>query len=146
MGQYHILVNVDKAEYLDPFSIGLGSKQWEHQSEARWPLYGSLSDAMYILTMTSPNRGGGDMPSHHDVSGRWAGDRVMVVGDYTVDEDLPAHFMAGNLYGHALDHYAEIGELVREAFTGIYGLEWESETFPSGTIHWNRRVKEAVSA
>lgn len=142
MGQYHKLVNVDKKEYLDPHSIGLGVKQWEHQSEARWPLYGSLSDAMYILTMTSPARGGGDMPAS-EISGRWAGDRVMVVGDYTEDEDLPAHFMAGQLYHLADSTYTEIGAEVREAFTTIYGIEWVVEELGSYT-YYNRKAPEVV--
>lgn len=142
MGQYHKLVNVDKKEYLDPHSIGLGVKQWEHQSEARWMLYGSLSDAMYILTMTSPARGGGDMPAS-EISGRWAGDRVMVVGDYTEDEDLPAHFMAGQLYHLADSTYTEIGAEVREAFTTIYGIEWEIEEIGPYT-YYNRKAPEVV--
>ena len=144
MGQYHLLVNVDKREYLDTSSIALGSKQWEHTGDYRYPLVGSLADAMYILTMTSPGRGGGDLPTT-DISGRWAGDRVMIVGDYTEDEDLPANFMASQLYSLAHDAYTEIGDLVREAFTTIYGIEWETEEYPSGNVHWRRSVKEAVS-
>lgn len=140
MGQYHILVNVDKREWVDPWGIALGSKQWEHQSEARWPLYGSLSDAMYILTMTSPARGGGDMPPS-DISGRWAGDRVMIVGDYTEDEDLPAEFLGSQLYGTAHDSYLDITDKVRLAFTKIYGIEWESEEHSYGTS-WSRKTKE----
>lgn len=144
MGQYHKLINVDKKEYLDPHSIGLGVKQWEHQSDARWPIYGSLSDAMYILTMTSPARGGGDMPAS-EISGRWAGDRVMVVGDYTEDEDLPAHFMAGQIYGLCDSTYTEIGAEVREAFTNIYDMEWEIEKLGSFT-YYNRKVQDKATA
>jgi hypothetical protein len=132
MGQYHLLVNIDKREYLNPGEIGLGVKQWEHQSHPQWKMAGSVADAMYILTMTSPNRGGGDMPGT-DISGRWAGDRVMVVGDYTEDEDLPAHFLAGQIYGEAKNHYTEIGAEVREAFTTVYGLRWEK-----GSYGWER--------
>lgn len=132
MGQYHVLVNVDKREYVNPRSIGLGVKQWEHSSHPEFPTYGSLADAMYILTMTSPARGGGDMPGSK-VSGRWAGDRVMVVGDYTKDDDLSAEFLGSDLYNQAQETYTEIGEEVRRAFTTIYGLRftygqygWES--------------------
>jgi hypothetical protein len=142
MGQYHLLVNIDKREYLDPRSIALGVKQWEHQSHPQWTMAGSVADAMYILTMTSPARGGGDMPAT-DISGRWAGDRVMVVGDYTEDEDLPAHFLAGQIYGEAQENYTEIGEEVQRAFTVVYGIEWEVDS-EYGLLQ--RRVKEAVSA
>lgn len=128
MGQYHLLVNVDKKEYLDPHSIGMGVKQWEHLSHPQYTMAGSLADAMYVLTMTSPARGGGDIPAS-EISGRWAGDRVMVVGDYTEDEDLPAHFMAGQIYGQAQTYYTEIGEEVRNAFSTIYGVRWRNEKY-----------------
>jgi len=146
MGQYHLLVNVDKKEYLSPDEIGLGAKQWEHQSHPQWTMVGSVADAMYILTMTSPARGGGDMPAT-EISGRWAGDRVMVVGDYTEDDDLPAHFMAGQIYGQACETYTEIGSQVRDAFTQVYGITWEAEEYPSGSVYWRRQAsKEPVSA
>lgn len=143
MGQYHLLVNVDKREYLDPSSIGLGVKQWEHQAHAQWPMFGSLGDAMYLLTMTSPARGGGDMPLT-EVSGRWAGDRVMVVGDYTEDGDLPAEFMGAELYGTAYSTYEEIGQEVRDAFTTLYGVTWELTEYGSYDS-WERVFPEKVA-
>lgn len=143
MGQYHVLVNVDKREWVDPWGIGLGSKQLEHIGEAGWPLVGSLADAMYILTMTSPARGGGDMP-FTEVSGRWAGDRVMIVGDYTEDEDLPAEFLASQLYGTAHDSYQEISDKVRVAFGKVFGLQFEAEELTSST-YWKRVAMEPVS-
>jgi hypothetical protein len=144
MGQYHILVNVDKREYLNPGSIGLGVKQWEHQSHPSWPMVGSLADAMYVLTMTSPARGGGDMPLT-DVSGRWAGDRVMVVGDYTEDGDLPPEYLGSEVYETASSSYTEIGEEVRDAFTTLYGYTWEVEEF-GGYDSWTRHLPQKVSA
>ena len=53
MGQYHVLVNYDKKETVVPHALGLGLKQWEHLGFEG----GTLSDALYILTMTSPARG-----------------------------------------------------------------------------------------
>ena len=128
MGQYHLLVNVDKREYLDPRSISLGAKQWEHSTHPQFPMVGSIADAMYLLTMTAPARGGGDMPAT-EASGRWAGDRVMVVGDYTDDSDLPAHYMGSELYNHARSGYTEIGDEVREAFATVYGIRWEETSY-----------------
>jgi hypothetical protein len=84
MGQYHKLVNLDKQEVVDPHGLGFGSKQHEHTG----PFDGSLSDAIYLLVMSSPNRGGGDWASTGGVSGRWCGDRVVVVGDYTEEGDI----------------------------------------------------------
>ena len=68
MGQYHVLVNLDKKEVVTPHGLGLGLKQWEHLGEFN----GTLADAMYILMMTSPSRGGGDFPSTN-ISSRQAG-------------------------------------------------------------------------
>ena len=75
MGQYHILVNVDKKEKVEPHGLGLGLKQYEHTGNFE----GTLADAMYILMMTSPARGGGDFPAT-EISGRWKGDRVLILG------------------------------------------------------------------
>lgn len=139
MGQYHVLVNVDKREYVNPRSIGLGVKQWEQVSHPEFPTYGSIADVMYILTMTSPARGGGDMPGS-EISGRWVGDRVMIVGDYTEDSDLPAEFLGSLLHRQAYDSYTEIGEEVRQAFTEIYGVSWDDSEYG-----WNRVERQAVS-
>lgn len=138
MGQYHMLVNVDKHEMVEPRALGLGAKQWEHQSHPQYTTAGSLADAMYILTMTSPARGGGDMPST-DISGRWAGDRVMVVGDYTKDEDLGPEFLGGLLYTTAYRTYKDIGELVRDAFTVVYGIRWNDSQYG-----WERLALDQV--
>ena len=142
MGQYHSLVNFDKKEYLAPRSLGLGAKQWEHQSDSEFPICGSLSDALYILAMTSPYRGGGDMPLTQ-ISGRWAGDRVMVLGDYTEDSDLPAEMAGGSLDALVFDTYTEIGAQVREAFEIVYDFVWHSrEEF--GFTYWERKEKVSV--
>ena len=52
MGQYHQLVNFDRQEIVHPHKMGLGFKQLEHTS-----CVASLSDALYILTVTSPANG-----------------------------------------------------------------------------------------
>jgi hypothetical protein len=105
MGQYHILVNLDKKQFVSPMGIGLGSKQWEH-------LYGepSLSDALYILTMVPESRGGGDLlngcsdNSKLFFVGSWIGNRVAVVGDYTVNKDLPTYPEFGNIYNECQEN------------------------------------------
>ena len=144
MGQYHALVNFDKKEYLNPSSIALMAKQWEHQSDPQYAFAGSLSDALYILVMTSPNRGNGDMPLT-PVSGRWAGDRVMVLGDYTEDSDLPEEMNGGSLNEIVYDTYKEIGAEMREAFSIVYGFKWHTEELGSFTF-WQRTFSEDVEA
>jgi hypothetical protein len=92
MGQYHILANLDNFEFVKPSDMGAGSKQYEHTF-----YNGDLAHAMYLLTMTSPERGGGDWPITL-MSGRWAGCRVVILGDYTEDGDLPDFPNASTLY------------------------------------------------
>jgi hypothetical protein len=106
MGQYHVLVNYDKKEVVTPHELGLGLKQWEHIGFEG----GTLADALYILTMTSPARGGGDLPETV-ISGRWAGDRCFVYGDYTEESDLPEGMYA-ELAGKIDSEFTEIGQLV----------------------------------
>ena len=95
MGQYHILVNLDKQELVDPHGLGLGAKQYEHTG-----CDGSLSDAMYLLCMTSPASGGGDWPMIEGLSGRWVGDRVVIMGDYTQDDAIKGFPNAKDLYSN----------------------------------------------
>jgi hypothetical protein len=121
MGQYHVLVNLDKEEVVSPHGLGLGLKQYEHLGEFN----GTLADAMYILTMTSPNRGNGDLPDT-GISGRWAGDRVVVVGDYTSDADLPNYPNASLLF-NATDKWVDITDLVATAFESVFRIKITGE-------------------
>jgi hypothetical protein len=121
MGQYHILVNVDKKETVVPHGLGLGLKQYEHTGEYN----GTLADAMYLLMMTSPARGGGDFPSTN-ISSRWAGDRVLVLGDYTEDSDVPSIPNVGSLYNES-ESYTDITDLVAEAFGQVFRLKFSGE-------------------
>ena len=112
MGQYHVLVNYDKKEVVEPYGLGLGAKQVEQLGAFK----GTIADAMYLLVMTSPNAGGGDLPMT-SVSGRWAGDRVMIVGDYTQDSDVPS-IPASKLYN---GDYTDIADQVAEALQVAFG-------------------------
>jgi hypothetical protein len=127
MGQYDVLVNVDKKEMVVPHGLGLGLKQYEHIGEFN----GTLADAMYILMMTSPARGGGDFPSTN-ISRRWAGDRVLVLGDYTEDSDVPSIPNVGSLYAES-ESYTDITDLVAEAFEQVFRLKFSGEG-------WKKRV------
>lgn len=126
MGQYHHLVNVDKKEVVNPHGLGLGLKQWEHLGEFE----GTLADAMYILMMTSPARGGGDLPET-EISGRWTGDRVLVLGDYTEDSDVPSIPNVGSLYSES-DSYTDITDMVAKAFEVVFRIRISGEG-------WKRR-------
>ena len=114
MGQYHKLVNLDKREQVNPGNLGLGYKQYEQTGTA-----GDFGDALYLLLMTSPNRGGGDWEHFPNLSGRWVGDRVIVLGDYTEDEDLPSYKNASLLFSGSYD-WIDISEEVAEALAKVY--------------------------
>jgi hypothetical protein len=121
MGQYHKLVNIDKQEVVYPDGIGLFSKQYEHTG-----IEGSLADAIYLLVMSSPNSGGGDWPGTV-VSGRWCGDRVVVLGDYTQADSIQGYEGdASKLYGESQD-WLDISGLVREAFAKVFPITYKLE-------------------
>lgn len=118
MGQYHLTVNLDKREFLDPHKLGDGLKLSEQASSA----CGTAAALMVLLACSGYNRGGGDVCPVQRVQiepgvwalrpvddpelearmrayvGRWAGDRIAVVGDYAEDTDLPAEFEASKIY------------------------------------------------
>ncbi len=122
MGQYWLPVNLDKHEYVMPHKLGTGLKLWEQLANS--PGTGA---ALIVLTAAMPEqRGGGDfdldrnwhgpertmdkypadpapMPEdYHAVAartiGRWAGDRIAIVGDYAEDGDLAPEHVASTIY------------------------------------------------
>lgn len=110
MGQYHKTVNLDKREYLNPHALGDGLKLCE-QSGSR----AGVSAALMLLLACSNGRGGGDidlpeeMAGYREVIGRWAGDRIAVVGDYAKDTDFPYEGKVSLLYiqTYSLEQLAE---------------------------------------
>jgi len=77
MGQYFLLVNLDKREYIDPHKIGGLLKLWEWCAN-------DFCRILPFLLRKSDSTGGGDLrgPEGYDYAGRWAGDRVVLIGDY----------------------------------------------------------------
>jgi hypothetical protein len=102
MGQYWIPVNLDKREFVSPHKLGCGLKLAEQVGAE--PGTGS---ALVILTAAMPQRrGGGDLDLNETdpkvarrTIGRWAGDRIAIVGDYAEDSDLAAEHRASRIYG-----------------------------------------------
>ena len=112
MGQYWFPVNLDKKEYINPHKLGSGLKLWEQLAASP-----GVGAALVILCAAMPEaRGGGDldldenwhgpertfpeynvspgpMPEEYQAIakrtiGRWAGNRIALVGDYAKDTDL----------------------------------------------------------
>ena len=91
MGQYHYVANLDKKELLHPHQFGDGLKMMEFGRSGDGTLLG-----LTVLLACSHNRGGGDLhvdpennPTAAAICGRWAGDRIAIVGDYANPNDFP---------------------------------------------------------
>lgn len=137
MGQYWVVINLDKKEYINPHALGAGLKLWEQL--ANHPGTGA---ALIILCAAMPcTRGGGDFdldenwhgpernfPEHnmspgpmptdyqeiaHQTIGRWAGDRIALIGDYSEPDDLPG-IDASKIYSQCDQdgEYKDISHLV----------------------------------
>lgn len=141
MGQYHRLVNLDKQEWVDPHGLGLGSKQYEHTGA----FDGSLADAIYLLVMSSPARGGGDWPET-DASGRWAGDRVVVLGDYTQDNEVKGIENVREFYKKMDSDFIDITNEVRNGFKKVFNLQYKSKpaTWDPTYIVWEVKDSEVI--
>lgn len=137
MGQYWYPVNLDKKEYIVPHKLGTGLKLWEQL--ANHP--GTGGALVILLAAQRETRGGGDfdleenwhgpertfpkyntqpgpMPEDYQAIasqtiGRWAGDRIALVGDYAEDSDLPEEFKASEIYHQCHEGgYTDITDLV----------------------------------
>ena len=75
MGQYFVIVNLDKKEYLDPSSLGCGLKLLEIAAN-------DCLNVLAFLLRQSSEWGGGDIRKPYRNAGRWAGDRIAIIGDY----------------------------------------------------------------
>ena len=77
MGQYYKIVNIKKKQYITPHTFGDGAKLMEFSMSASGVLAG-----LAILLADGNGRGGGDLHSENDIVGSWAGDNIVVAGDY----------------------------------------------------------------
>lgn len=114
MGQYHLTVNLDKHEFLHPHKLGDGLKLWEQLNSQGG---GDLWD--------------GDKPEDTKWVGRWAGDRIAVVGDYAKQDDLSpidhADLIKDLCYDpqKAIEHYRKLAREAREHGGELYGRNAE---------------------
>lgn len=83
MGQYHRPINPAKCEFLHAPNLNTGQKMVEMLfSQAR------VNAALAALVSVQPGNAPADLANAWGV-GRWAGDRLFMVGDYTEETDLP---------------------------------------------------------
>ena len=126
MGQYHHVVNLDKKEYLDNYMFGSGAKLLEQHG------YASVSSALHLLLSASSGRGGGDYRARNSDGfvGRWAGDRIAIIGDYAESDDVPG-VDARAIYESLEESYtnisADLAELMEQEFEVLYtGSGWKN--------------------
>lgn len=115
MGQYYLLVNKTKKQYLDPHAFNDGLKAWEIVAN------GTMLKALGYLLVKSDGGGIGDLMENQLV-GYWAGDEILLVGDYD----------SSKLYGEASENYTDISLTVLEAMQKEQGIFDEGQFTNNG--------------
>ena len=145
MGQYYKVVNTTKGEFLEPHSFGSGSKLMEFSSDGM-----SIMQGLAILLADGNNRGGGDLRSEKDIVGSWAGDNIVITGDYA-DEGrfIPVKGVKVNLYTYASENFLDVSfEVIRALCDdGWWREEYFNEWKNRGFQDWNEErqlFKESI--
>ena len=106
MGQYFKAVNLDKKEYVCLGKIGGVAKLWE------WCVNTQAGIFPFLLRKSSEG-GGGDVNKDYETAGRWAGERVVLIGDY--DES--------RLWDNLKNEYEDISQQLVEDYNDFIGTE-----------------------
>lgn len=107
MGQYHKVYNIDRKEMLHAHRLNLGLKLMEQVG-----FEASTADALFFLLANSNGRGGGDAKPH-EMIGAWAGDRIVVQGDYAEPGDQ------GFIDEASLESFSDISAKVLEMLQAV---------------------------
>ena len=121
MGQYFKIVNLDKGELLHPHDFDDGLKLTEFGYSGNGTMAG-----LAALLADSNGKGLGDIKSDSPLIGSWAGDRIVITGDYE-DEGLWLHDL-DDLDGGKLTLVSlETGKTVLKKTVNLY--EYAGEVF-----------------
>lgn len=135
MGQYHIVVNLDRQEFLHPHRMGDGLKLLEFGCS---PIGTMTGLAILLAASNGEGRGGGDLSlvDYHYVEGnhsttarpgaeqakfivgRWAGQRIAIVGDYHEPNDVPGYTLHSEFWNAVTDErdgWVDISRFVLDA-------------------------------
>ena len=113
MGQYFKAVNKNKKEFVCPYCLGGIAKLWEWAANP----WGAI---FVLLLRKSDGGGGGDFhgatfeDNSTAVVGRWAGDKVYLVGDYdssNLYEKAEAYRNISREVGETWNKFVELPEL-----------------------------------
>ena len=130
MGQYFKVVNVKKREYINPHMFNDGMKLMEFGMSA-----GGTLTALAVLLADGNGRGGGDLNSSNEIVGSWAGDPIVIAGDYADDgKFLPADKQDRTLYSVVDVEGKDISHLVLDA---LMEDPWFREDFIKNWGHAN---------
>lgn len=148
MGQYHLVVNLDRQEFVDPHKLGVGLKAWEQIAN-----HPSTPQALFVLLLCSNGRGGGDLadgtePCREKVIGRWAGDRIAVIGDYAEDGDLAGDTPdpASAIYELCQSGvYRDLSALVRPVLAAELGVVYVAEPWTLEMLDGTKTCHESWS-
>lgn len=132
MGEYFVICNFDRKEALDPGAFGHGYKpgNFLHGALNRGVLHGLL----HLLSLSGSIRGVQERASD-PLFGRWAGQRIAIVGDYYQGQVAGIAWEQDLQYldvRNGQDGWVDISEHVVRAIGGE--LEDRSE-FPRSVLH-----------
>jgi hypothetical protein len=105
-----MVYNLTKREYIHPHRIDNGLKLMEQIGHDR-----STSTALFLLLANSNGKGGGDARPH-DLIGRWAGDRILIQGDYAEKGDQA--YKAPKTLDSFADISAQVADMLNNEFGG----------------------------
>jgi len=132
MGQYYKITNIDKEEYLCPHKFGSGLKLMEFGNDGQ-----SAMTGLAVLLADGNGRGGGDLRSEHPIIGTWAGDRIVIAGDYA-DANKWCPSTKENLYAYAEHAYKDISDKVIEAIVDGEGDWHDLSRLEKTQFGWRR--------
>jgi len=140
MGQYFKVVNTTKGQTLNPYSFGSGAKLMEFKSDGM-----SIMQGLGILLAEGNNRGGGDLRSDNPIIGSWAGDNIVITGDYA-DEGkfVPKKNSKDNLYTYCDENFVDISNEVIRAlcddswWRDNFFKQWKDSNFSD----WNEERQQ----
>ena len=137
MGQYYKIVNIKKKQYITPHTFGDGSKLMEFSMSANGVLAG-----LAILLADGNGRGGGDLHSENDMVGSWAGDNIVIAGDYA-DDGKFVKDADRNLYHVASNEGEDISIKVLDA---LCDDKWFFSEFRKNRAGWtsNNEVDDLI--
>ena len=127
MGQYYKIVNIKKKQYITPHTFGDGAKLMEFGMSRNGVLTG-----LAILLADGNGRGGGDLGSDNPIVGSWAGDNIVVAGDYADDGKFVKE-IDKNLYSVASNQGEDISLKVLDA---LFDDTWFFEEFRKNSLQY----------